>query len=105
MNVGRFQINRNKPAGVKVNSRILVVTGSNECASQYMTYMNVFFTAQKQNVTLDVCALDKPLSLLQQGCDITGGQYLKLPQLDGFLQYLLVSATDITGFFSKNCVT
>lgn len=61
-----------------------------------MTYMNVFFTAQKQNVTLDVCALDKPLSLLQQGCDITGGQYLKLPQLDGFLQYLLVSTTDIT---------
>lgn len=79
---------------MKINSRILVVTGSNECASQYMTYMNVFFTAQKQNVTLDVCALDKPLSLLQQGCDITGGQYLKLPQLDGFLQYLLVGKTN-----------
>ncbi|XP_055595368.1 general transcription factor IIH subunit 3 [Uranotaenia lowii] len=83
------RVHRNKPAGVKINARILVVTGSNECASQYMTYMNVFFTAQKQAVTLDVCALDKPLSLLQQGCDITGGQYLKLPQLDGFLQYLL----------------
>lgn len=69
---------------------MLVVTGSNECASQYMTYMNVFFTAQKQGVVVDVCALDKALSLLQQGCDITGGQYLRLEQLDGFLQYLLV---------------
>lgn len=85
------RIERNKALGTKINSRILIVTGSNECASQYMTYMNVFFTAQKQNVVLDVCALDKSLSLLQQGCDITGGQYMRLPQLDGLLQYLLVS--------------
>ncbi|XP_067626284.1 general transcription factor IIH subunit 3 isoform X2 [Eurosta solidaginis] len=65
------RIQRNTAAGVKMHSRILVVTGSNECASQYMTYMNVFFTAQKL------------------GCDITGGQYLRLTQLDGLLQYLL----------------
>lgn len=82
-------MNRNKLPGEKAHARILVVTGSNECAAQYMTYMNVFFTAQKQNVVIDVCALDKSLSLLQQGCDITGGQYLRLPQLDGLLQYLL----------------
>lgn len=31
-----------------MNSRILVVTGSADSASQYMSYMNVFFTAQKQ---------------------------------------------------------
>lgn len=85
------RLERNKPLGSRINARILVVTGSNECASQYMTYMNVFFTAQKQNIVLDVCALDKSLTLLQQGCDITGGQYLRLPQLDGLLQYLLVS--------------
>lgn len=85
------RMERQKPIGTRINSRILVVTGSNECASQYMTYMNVFFTAQKQNIVLDVCALDKSLSLLQQGCDITSGQYLRLPQLDGLLQYLLVS--------------
>lgn len=84
------RIHRLKQLGTNINSRILVVTGSNECASQYMTYMNVFFTAQKQNIVLDVCALDKSLSLLQQGCDITGGQYLRLPQLEGLLQYLLV---------------
>lgn len=54
-----------------------------------MTYMNVFFTAQKLGIVIDVCALDKSLSLLQQGCDITGGQYLRLTQLEGLLQYLL----------------
>lgn len=84
------RVQRNKPIGMKINPRILVVTGSNECASQYMTYMNVFFTAQKENIAIDVCAMDKALTLLQQGSDITGGQYLKLPQLDGLLQYLLV---------------
>ncbi|KAI9586131.1 hypothetical protein GQX74_001978 [Glossina fuscipes] len=83
------RVQRNAQAGTKIQSRILVLTGSNECASQYMTYMNVFFTAQKLGVVLDICALDKSLSLLQQGCDITGGQYLRLTQLDGLLQYLL----------------
>jgi hypothetical protein len=43
-----------------------------------------------QNVTLDVCSLDRDMGLLQQGCDITGGLYLRIPQLQGLLQYLLV---------------
>lgn len=85
------RLQREKPQGCKLNARILMLTGSLECASQYMTYMNVFFTAQKQNIVLDVCALDESMTLLQQGCDITGGQYLKLPQTEGLLQYLLVS--------------
>lgn len=75
----------------------MVVTGSSCSASQYMNYMNVFFTAQKQNVVIDVCALDQHLSLLQQGCDITNGLYLKVPQLQGLLQYLLVC----NKYFSK----
>lgn len=86
------RLERTKAQGSHLNARILLLTGSVECASQYMTYMNVFFTAQKLNIVLDVCALDKSMALLQQGCDITGGQYLRLPQLDGLLQYLLVSA-------------
>lgn len=84
------RLQRELPPANKLNARVLVVTGSLECASQYMTYMNVFFTAQKQNVALDVCALDGAMTLLQQGCDITGGQYLRLPQSDGLLEYLLV---------------
>lgn len=83
------RMKRNQEPGMKLNSRILIVTGSEDCAHQYMTYMNVFFTAQKEKVVIDVCALDKSLALLQQGCDITGGQYMKLPQIDGLLQYLL----------------
>ncbi|XP_055918026.1 general transcription factor IIH subunit 3 [Eupeodes corollae] len=80
---------RHKDDNININSRILVITGSNECASQYLTYMNVFFTARKLKIALDVCAIDKTLKLFQQGCDITGGHYLRLPQIEGMLQYLL----------------
>lgn len=47
-----FRLEQELPAGTKMNSRILVVTGSADSASQYMNYMNVFFTAQKQVTTL-----------------------------------------------------
>lgn len=87
------RVEREKNHGTKLNARILLLTGSIECASQYMPYMNVFFTAQKKNVVLDVCALDEAMVLLQQGCDITGGQYLRLQQTEGLLQYLLVGSS------------
>ena len=53
---------------------------------------------------LDVCSLHQELTLLQQGCDLTGGIYLKIPQhngqpqLSGLLQYLLVR------FFISNLI-
>lgn len=72
-----------------LNCRILLVTGSSECASQYMTFMNGFFTAQKLGVMLDVCNLGKQMTLMQQGSDLTNGQYLNITQLDGLLQHLL----------------
>ncbi|BES96293.1 Transcription factor [Nesidiocoris tenuis] len=83
------RIQREKPVGTKINSRILIITGSGDSASQYMNYMNVFFTAQKEGVFIDVLSMEQDLGLLQQGCDITGGVYLKIPQQNGLLQYLL----------------
>jgi transcription initiation factor TFIIH subunit 3 len=47
-NVCVFRLEQELPPGRKMNSRILVITGSADSASQYMSYMNVFFTAQKQ---------------------------------------------------------
>ncbi|XP_034251119.1 general transcription factor IIH subunit 3 [Thrips palmi] len=83
------RINKEKSAGENLNSRLLILTGCAGGASQHMAYMNVFFTAQKQNIVMDVCSLEYELGLLQQGCDITGGLFLKIPQLQGLLQYLL----------------
>lgn len=72
------------------SSRILVIKGSEDNPEQYMNLMNAVFTAQKQNVVIDACILDNDSGLLQQACDITGGIYLKIPQITGLLQYLLV---------------
>ncbi|XP_043267946.1 general transcription factor IIH subunit 3 [Venturia canescens] len=83
------RLEREKLPGEKLHCRILIVTGSNDSATQYMNYMNIFFTAQKMGVILDVCSLDQELTLLQQACDITGGNYLKVPSPAGLLQYLL----------------
>ncbi|XP_054715189.1 general transcription factor IIH subunit 3-like [Uloborus diversus] len=73
----------------KIPSRILVITASGDSASQYMNFMNVFFTSQKEGVLIDACVVEKDSGLLQQGCDITGGMYLKVQNISALLQYLL----------------
>nr|XP_002739904.2 PREDICTED: general transcription factor IIH subunit 3-like [Saccoglossus kowalevskii] len=88
-------------AGEKLKPRILVIKASDDSASQYMDFMNIIFTAQKQNILIDACVLDKDSGLLQQACDITGGIYLKIPQRTGLLQYLLV----LTAFKIKGAPT
>merc|ERR1719318_1173154 len=51
--------------------------------------MNAFFTAQKLAIPVDTCMLGADSGLLQQGSDITGGLYLRVPeQLNGLVQYL-----------------
>ena len=79
-----------------LSSRILVIKGSEDNPEQYMNFMNAVFTAQKQNVVIDACILDNDSGLLQQACDITGGIYLKIPQVTGLLQYLLVITPNLT---------
>ncbi|XP_040203208.1 general transcription factor IIH subunit 3 [Rana temporaria] len=83
------RINKETKAGQEVKSRILVIKAAEDSALQYMNFMNVIFAAQKQNILIDACVLDTDSGLLQQACDITGGIYLKIPQVNSLLQYLL----------------
>jgi transcription initiation factor TFIIH subunit 3 len=82
------------------SSRIAIITASNDSSSsfssQYMNFMNAFFTAQKMGVVIDTCVAvpdesggDFRGSILQQGCDITSGMYLKIPNVTAFLEYLI----------------
>uniref|UniRef100_A0A3Q3JQX9 General transcription factor IIH subunit 3 n=1 Tax=Monopterus albus TaxID=43700 RepID=A0A3Q3JQX9_MONAL len=75
--------------GQEMKSRILVIKAAEDCALQYMNFMNVIFAAQKQNILIDACVLDSDSGLLQQACDITGGLYLKIPHKVALTQYLL----------------
>lgn len=85
-------INNNK----KSPSRILVVScsiQSGSFAKQYMNLMNSFFAAQKINIPIDGCVYmkdeSKRGSILEQGCDLTGGHYLNVPDIAGNLEYLI----------------
>lgn len=83
------RVTKELEAGQEMKSRILVVKAADDCALQYMNFMNVIFAAQKQNILIDACVLDSDSGLLQQACDITGGLYLKVPQKIALAQYLL----------------
>uniref|UniRef100_A0A3B5KSM0 General transcription factor IIH subunit 3 n=1 Tax=Xiphophorus couchianus TaxID=32473 RepID=A0A3B5KSM0_9TELE len=52
--------------GQEMKSRILVIKAADDCALQYMNFMNVIFAAQKQNILIDACVLDSDSGLLQQ---------------------------------------
>ena len=69
-----------------IKARVVAMTASGATASQYMNYMNAFFTAQKMGVPVDTCMMDRESGLLQQGADITGGIYVKVPNLDSLFQ-------------------
>ncbi|XP_043924486.1 general transcription factor IIH subunit 3 isoform X2 [Protopterus annectens] len=83
------KLSKELEAGQDIKSRILVIKASEDSALQYMHFMNTIFAAQKQNILIDACVLDSDSGLLQQACDITGGLYLKIPQMQALLQYLL----------------
>eukprot|EP00095_Tigriopus_kingsejongensis_P011578 maker-scaffold297_size217559-snap-gene-0.27 protein:Tk11578 transcript:maker-scaffold297_size217559-snap-gene-0.27-mRNA-1 annotation:"general transcription factor iih subunit 3" len=81
-----------------LTSRVLVMSASGDTATQYMNYMNVFFSAQKMGVVIDTCMLEKDAGLLQQGADITGGVYRKVdsrhfPALLQFLTWIFLPDT------------
>ncbi|XP_057688650.1 general transcription factor IIH subunit 3 isoform X2 [Corythoichthys intestinalis] len=83
------RISKELEVGQEVKSRILVIKAADDCALQYMNFMNVIFAAQKQSILIDACVLESDSGLLQQACDITGGLYLKIPQKAALAQYLL----------------
>lgn len=79
------------------NPRILCLQGSPDGPEQYVAVMNAIFSAQRSMVPIDSCIVGVQHSaFLQQASYITGGVYLKPPQLDGLFQYLsTVFATDL----------
>ena len=82
------KLQSSRPETEKLKARLLVMSSTGDTAAQYINFMNVFFSAQKFGVPVDVCMLLADSGLLQQGSDITGGLYVKVEQLAGLLQYL-----------------
>ncbi|KAF2359208.1 TFIIH subunit Tfb4/p34 [Trinorchestia longiramus] len=71
-------------------ARMLVLKVAGESVGQYLNYINVYLTAQKLGVPIDVCCLTTDCGLLQQGADITSGYYHKVTEPQSLLQTLVV---------------
>ena len=87
--------------GQEILSRILIMKGSPDVPSQYMSVMNCIFAAQKKNIAIDSCSLLNSSGFLQQASDITGGIYFNVEKLPGLLQYLLWTFLADIGFRDK----
>nr|XP_025872871.1 general transcription factor IIH subunit 3 isoform X2 [Vulpes vulpes] len=84
------RMNKEVKDNQEMKSRILVIKAAEDSALQYMNFISIMFSeCSFQNILIDACVLDSDSGLLQQACDITGGLYLKVPQMPSLLQYLL----------------
>jgi len=61
-------------------ARMLVVKVGDSSVGQYLQLINIYLTAQKLGVPLDVCVVGGACGLLQQGADITGGYYHRVSE-------------------------
>ncbi|GAA5933935.1 hypothetical protein JCM3775_000327 [Rhodotorula graminis] len=78
-------------ASRKARPRIVVLSVTQDSSAQYVPIMNCIFTAQKNNIEIDVCKVFGPDAVfLQQACHLTSGAYFKLERRAALLQYLLV---------------
>ncbi|KAH3659983.1 hypothetical protein OGAPHI_007188 [Ogataea philodendri] len=71
-----------------LNSRIMVVSISDDSTLPYISVMNAIFAAQKMKISVDVCKLGPSSTFLQQAADATNGVYIYITQPSGLIQYL-----------------
>lgn len=71
-------------------SRILILSGTNDAANEYISIMNSIFTAQKLGIVIDVLVYGTDISapFLQQAAFITGGVYLNTADSSSVVHYL-----------------
>jgi transcription initiation factor TFIIH subunit 3 len=77
-------------------SRILMVSVSEDASAQYIPIMNCIFAAQRNGISIDVCKLAGGTAFLKQAADATSGIYTELDEPKGLLQYLMVCLVILT---------
>ncbi|ORY85940.1 transcription factor Tfb4, partial [Leucosporidium creatinivorum] len=76
----------------KPKPRIAIMSVTEDASAQYVPIMNCIFTAQKNNIPIDVCKIFGPDAVfLQQACHLTSGSYFKIQRRAGLLQYLIMA--------------
>ncbi|CAI5444723.1 unnamed protein product [Caenorhabditis angaria] len=72
-------------------TRAVVIGITPVCGGEHSSLMNLFFSAAKQNICVDVISLadDNNGGILQQAADITGGLFLHTPNPTNLLKVLM----------------
>ena len=84
------RLQKEKPQGIHLQSRILIFQLCHDIPTQYISIMNAIFSAEKMEVVLDSVVLsDADSSFLQQASHFTKGVYMKPLRQEGLLQYLM----------------
>lgn len=75
-----------------------IVTNFEESSKRYLPCMNGFFAAQRDSIMIDCCNLEHGEetsssceSLFQQGCQMTGGFYMRPKVPESLLEYLMTA--------------
>ncbi|KAI9152544.1 RNA polymerase II transcription factor B subunit 4 [Blastocladiella emersonii ATCC 22665] len=73
----------------RTKTNILVISASHDNPAHYVSLMNAIFSAQKGEMTIDVCKLYSESVFLQQAAHLTHGVYRCLPHPVGAIQHML----------------
>ncbi|KAK6017423.1 hypothetical protein OSTOST_17058, partial [Ostertagia ostertagi] len=79
------------------NGRVVIVAMTVDFGTEHGPLMNLFFSAAKHGICVDVVSLVEPSPLLQQAADITGGIFLQVERpskvLSSMMMHLLGDPT------------
>jgi hypothetical protein len=82
-------------SSIKEPCRILsIIAAFGDSSKRYLPFMNGFFAAQRDGIMIDCCNLEEDgscESLFQQGCQLTGGYYIRPKIPDSLLEYLMTA--------------
>ncbi|XGW18048.1 hypothetical protein V3C99_002558 [Haemonchus contortus] len=72
------------------NGRVVIVTMTVDFGTEHGPLMNLFFSAAKHGICVDVVSLVEPSPLLQQAADITGGIFLQAEKPSKLLSSMMM---------------
>ncbi|KAK0417170.1 hypothetical protein QR680_012862 [Steinernema hermaphroditum] len=90
VSIASCQIARYKRENTCQSGRILLINSSESYGSEMGKLMNLFFAVQKLDILIDVASLIRGPPTLQQACDITGGSYVFIENIEAILVDLMM---------------
>ncbi|GMT19448.1 hypothetical protein PFISCL1PPCAC_10745 [Pristionchus fissidentatus] len=76
--------------------RVVIISFLPDFGSQHSLLMNLFFSAHKHDISIDVVSLGGPSALLQQAADITAGVFEAIQRVDELPRVLMTRCLPVS---------